>query len=85
MPNPPRSATTSPRALVDDEPTLVRVVVVYLQADGFVVDSAADVPTALELARRTDPDVIVLDLGLPGMDGWRSAARSGRSRTPMSS
>jgi DNA-binding response OmpR family regulator len=41
----------------------------YLQADGFEVGSAADGPTALDLARRTDPDVIVLDLGLPGMDG----------------
>ena len=70
MPNSSRAATTSPRALVvDDEPSLVRVVVGYLQADGFEVDSAPDGPTALDLARRTDPDVIVLDLGLPGMDG----------------
>lgn len=70
MPNSSRAATTSPRALVvDDEPSLVRVVVGYLQADGFEVDSARDGPTALDLARRTDPDVIVLDLGLPGMDG----------------
>lgn len=70
MPGPTKPAATSPRALVvDDEPSLVRVVVGYLQADGFEVDSAADGRTALEIARQADPDVIVLDLGLPGMDG----------------
>lgn len=64
------AAATSVRALVvDDEPSLVRVVVGYLQAEGFEVLSAADGPTALEIARRADPDVIVLDLGLPVMDG----------------
>ena len=58
------------RALVvDDEPSLVRVVVGYLQAEGFEVDSAADGLAALDLARRSDPDLVVLDLGLPGMDG----------------
>ena len=58
------------RALVvDDEPSLVRVVVGYLQAEGFEVASAAEGPGALDLARRSDPDLIVLDLGLPGMDG----------------
>jgi DNA-binding response OmpR family regulator len=58
------------RALVvDDEPSLVRVVVGYLQAEGFEVESAADGLAALDVARRTDPDLIVLDLGLPGMDG----------------
>jgi DNA-binding response OmpR family regulator len=70
MPDPVQAPTASPRALVvDDEPSLVRVVVGYLEADGFGVDSAGDGPTALDIARQTDPDVIVLDLGLPGMDG----------------
>ena len=65
------ASTRAPtRALVvDDEPSLVRVVVGYLEAEGFEVDSAADGRAALDLAHRTDPDVIVLDLGLPGMDG----------------
>ena len=76
MSNSSRAAATSPRALVvDDEPSLVRVVVGYLQADGFEVDSAPDGPTALDLARRTDPDVIVLDLQLPHVDGWELARR----------
>jgi DNA-binding response OmpR family regulator len=70
MPDAAPVPTASPRALVvDDEPSLVRVVVGYLEADGFEVDSAGDGPTALDIARQTDPDVIVLDLGLPGMDG----------------
>ena len=70
MPDPTDEPAASPRALVvDDEPSLVRVVVGYLEADGFQVDSAADGLTALGIARRADPDVIVLDLGLPGMDG----------------
>ena len=70
MPDATPGRTASPRALVvDDEPSLVRVVVGYLEADGFEVDGAGDGPTALDIARQTDPDVIVLDLGLPGMDG----------------
>ncbi|MDN5797488.1 MAG: response regulator transcription factor [Intrasporangium sp.] len=70
MPDATPARTASPRALVvDDEPSLVRVVVGYLEADGFEVDSAGDGPTALDIARQNDPDVIVLDLGLPGMDG----------------
>jgi DNA-binding response OmpR family regulator len=58
------------RALVvDDEPSLVRVVTGYLERDGFDVEAAGDGETGLALARRHEPDVVVLDLGLPGMDG----------------
>ncbi len=70
MTDPGRALAAPRRALVvDDEPSLVRVVVGYLQADGFEVESAGDGRTALDLARRHDLDVIVLDLGLPGLDG----------------
>ena len=70
MPDATPAPTASPRALVvDDEPSLVRVVVGYLEADGFTVDSAGDGPTALDIARQNGPDIVVLDLGLPGMDG----------------
>ncbi|MGB4892615.1 MAG: response regulator transcription factor [Propionicimonas sp.] len=55
--------------VVDDEPSLVRVVEGYLVAEGFDVRTAADGETALELARESEPDVVVLDLGLPGIDG----------------
>jgi DNA-binding response OmpR family regulator len=58
------------RALVvDDEPGLVEVVSAYLEREGFEVASAADGEQAVALARSLDPDVIVLDLMLPGIDG----------------
>lgn len=55
--------------VVDDEPSLVRVVDGYLVQDGFEVRTAGDGETALSLARDSEPDLVVLDLGLPGMDG----------------
>ena len=63
--------TSTPlRALVvDDEPSLVRAVAGYLEHDGFVVTTAADGEQALAAARRDPPDIVVLDLMLPGIDG----------------
>ena len=55
--------------VVDDEPSLVRVVEGYLLQDGFDVRTAGDGESALVLARVSEPDLVVLDLGLPGMDG----------------
>jgi DNA-binding response OmpR family regulator len=55
--------------VVDDEPSLVRVLEGYLTKDGFEVRTAGDGETALVLARESEPDLVVLDLGLPGMDG----------------
>jgi DNA-binding response OmpR family regulator len=58
------------RALVvDDEPPLVRLVSSYLERDGFQVQAAGDGQQAVELARTFQPEVIVLDLMLPGLDG----------------
>ena len=58
------------RALVvDDERPLVGIVSSYLEREGFVVLAAYDGTQAVELARREHPDVIVLDLMLPGLDG----------------
>lgn len=58
------------RALVvDDEPALVRVVAAYLEREGFDVTTAADGQDALRLARDTEPDVVVLDVMMPGIDG----------------
>jgi DNA-binding response OmpR family regulator len=58
------------RALVvDDEPGLVEIVTAYLEREGFEVASAADGEQAVALAQSLDPDVIVLDLMLPGIDG----------------
>ncbi len=55
--------------IVDDEPSIREVVRLYLQREGFVVDAAADGATALELASTRRPDLVVLDLMLPGLDG----------------
>jgi two-component system alkaline phosphatase synthesis response regulator PhoP len=55
--------------VVDDEPQIVQLVRDYLEHGGFAVLSAGDGATALELARTRSPDLVVLDLGLPGLDG----------------
>jgi two-component system alkaline phosphatase synthesis response regulator PhoP len=55
--------------VVDDEPEIVRVVRDYLEHSGFTVQVAADGPAALRAARAHKPDLVVLDLGLPGLDG----------------
>ena len=56
--------------VVDDEPKIVKLTRDFLEKDGFRVISAADGVTALQAARREKPDLVVLDLMLPGMDGW---------------
>ncbi|WP_181792873.1 response regulator [Streptomyces sp. WELS2] len=55
--------------VVDDEPQIVRALVINLKARAYEVDAAPDGRTALELAASRHPDVVVLDLGLPDMDG----------------
>ena len=55
--------------VVDDEPPIVELVTGYLAREGWVVESAGDGIAALETAVRFDPDVIVLDVMLPGLDG----------------
>lgn len=58
------------RALViDDEPQIVRALRVNLRARGFEVEAAPDATTGLALAAKRPPDVVILDLGLPDMDG----------------
>ncbi|MEY9964559.1 two-component system KDP operon response regulator KdpE [Streptacidiphilus sp. MAP12-16] len=62
--------TGSTRVLVvDDEPQIVRALVINLRARGYEVDAAHDGASALELAAARHPDVVLLDLGLPDMDG----------------
>ena len=55
--------------VVDDEPEIVTICCDYLEAAGFTVLSASTGPDGLAAARRHQPDLIVLDLLLPGMDG----------------
>lgn len=55
--------------VVDDEPKIVKLARDYLERSNFQVISADDGVTALAMARHERPDLIVLDLNLPGMDG----------------
>jgi DNA-binding response OmpR family regulator len=55
--------------VVDDEPTIAEVVARYLQRAGYDARIAGDGPSAVELARTQRPDLVVLDLMLPGLDG----------------
>jgi len=55
--------------VVDDEVALTGVVGSYLEREGFAVSIAHTGPDAVELARQDDPDLVVLDVMLPGFDG----------------
>ena len=66
----PSTMPGMPRILVvDDEPKIVRLVRDYLEHGGFEVIVARDGREALMRARTEHPDLVVLDLGLPGLDG----------------
>jgi DNA-binding response OmpR family regulator len=55
--------------VVDDEPRILGLVRDYLEHSGFSVLTAPDGPTAIRTVRTVRPDLVVLDLGLPGLDG----------------
>ena len=61
--------------VVDDEAPLVALVRSYLEREGFEVETAGDGEAAVELARDRTPDVVVLDLMLPGIDGIEACRR----------
>src|SRR3954469_22542428 len=67
--------------LVEDDPDLAQRLASGLQGAGFVVEHAADGETGLELGRSEDFDAVILDLGLPDIQGvevlrrWRKAGR----------
>ncbi len=61
--------------VVDDDPTLLEIAATYLSAAGGVVDTAADSVAALELAAARQPDLVVLDRMIPGVDGLTVARR----------
>jgi len=76
----PRMVAVATILVVDDEPRIVQLVRDYLEHGGFTVLTASDGPSALRSARTGRPDLVVLDLGLPGLDGLdvaRSLRRDG--------
>ena len=66
--------------VVDDEPIVREVVVRYLEREGYRTLEAADGERARELLERDPPNLVVLDVMLPGTTGSRCAAGSGRAR-----
>ena len=67
--NPSRPMSGRRALVVEDEVELANIVCGYLQRDGFEVVVVHDGVEAVQTAREVDPDVIVLDLGLPSLDG----------------
>jgi two-component system, OmpR family, response regulator ResD len=61
--------------IVDDEPTIVEVVARYLERAGYATRTAANGEQALEAAARERPDLVVLDVMMPGIDGLRVLRR----------
>ncbi len=61
--------------VVDDEPQIVKVLRGYLEQAGFRVITAGDGPAALAQHKREQPDLVLLDLNLPGLDGLDVARR----------
>ncbi|MFF1791404.1 response regulator transcription factor [Kitasatospora sp. NPDC058243] len=78
---------TSHILVIDDDPTVAEVVAGYLTRAGHHVDRAADGALGLDLAERTRPDLLVLDLMLPGLDGLevlrRLRASAGGAALPV--
>ncbi|MCZ7530282.1 MAG: response regulator transcription factor [Acidimicrobiia bacterium] len=69
-------ATASRQVLVvEDDPTVSEVVVRYLERDGYVVRAVGDGTAALEEAAEHPPDLVILDLMLPGLDGLEVCRR----------
>jgi CheY-like chemotaxis protein len=61
--------------VADDDLDTVEAMALLLRAIGHQVEVATSGPAVLELAGRTRPDIIFLDIGMPGMDGWELARR----------
>lgn len=79
--------TTSPRRkilLVEDDPDIARGLAIRLKGKGFDVVAAQDATVAMTMALREQPDLVIMDIGLPGGDGHMVMDRLGRNtRTSM--
>jgi len=61
--------------VVEDSQVIQRLIEVCLRPAGFDVEVRSDGPSGLEAAIESPPDLLVLDVGLPGMDGWEVLSR----------
>ncbi len=64
------ASTAGSVLFVDDDPTLRRTITQYLQKSGFNVTPAGSGEEAFELLKQQTPDLVLLDIMMPGMDGW---------------
>jgi len=55
--------------IADDDPVILRMLAAHLEAAGYAVVQANNGEAAVRLARRSQPDLIILDIMMPGMDG----------------
>src|SRR5919199_1191976 len=67
--------------LVEDHAATAAGLALSLRRSGHEVEIAPDGPTAVEAAKTRQPDVVLLDIGLPGMDGYEVARRLGGQPT----
>ncbi len=61
--------------IVDDEQRIIDLARMYIEQDGYLADSATDGTTALKMIQDKPPALVVLDLMLPGLDGWEVCRR----------
>ena len=61
--------------IIDDDPTLLRFLKEYFEREGFSVDDAVGGQPALRLFFANRPDLVIVDVMMPGMDGWEVTAR----------
>jgi DNA-binding response OmpR family regulator len=61
--------------VVDDDPVIVRLLEVNLRLDGYEVETASRGEEALERAAANPPDLVILDVMMPGLDGWETSRR----------
>ena len=61
--------------IIDDEQPILDLIIAYLQPEGYKVHTAANGPEGLKAAQKYHPDLIVLDIMLPGMDGLELLAQ----------
>jgi len=69
--------------LVDDEPSIVQLARMYLERENFRVESAGDGEAALEAIQRLNPDLVVLDVMLPRLDGFEVCRRLRAEDNPL--
>ena len=67
------TTTTANILVVDDDPEIVSMLSTRLSKRGYKISTAADGHRALELAKREKPDLILLDVMMPGKSGWEVA------------